>query len=54
MEHWIVGGTLALVGVAYIFWDIRNGLKPRRSSSEGGSDGERSGVSDGGSGGDGD
>ena len=51
VEEWIVGGALALIGVFYFVWDVRNSLKPRGSSSEGGSDGDSGGESDGGGGG---
>jgi hypothetical protein len=51
MDEWLVGGALALIGIAYVMWDIRNSLKPRRSDGDGGSDGDSGGD---GSGGDGD
>jgi hypothetical protein len=51
VEHWIVGGVLALIGVAYITWDIRNSLKPRGQFADGGSDGDSGEESDGGGGG---
>jgi hypothetical protein len=55
MDEWLVGVALALIGIAYIVWDIRNSLKPRRGSGDGGgSDGSDSDSSADGSGGDGD
>jgi hypothetical protein len=54
MDEWLVGGALALIGIAYVVWDVRNSLKPRRDYSEGGSDGSDSDSSADSSGGDGD
>jgi len=39
MEAWLVGGTLALIVIAYVVWDFRNSLTSREHHSEGGSDG---------------
>jgi hypothetical protein len=54
VEEWLVGGVLALIGITYVVWDIKNSLKRGRSSSDGGSDGSDSDGSSDGSGGDGD
>ena len=42
MEQWLVGGTLALIAITFIVWDIRNSLKRGGSSGDGGSDGDGS------------
>lgn len=50
MNEWVVGGTLALIGIAYVVWDIRNSSKRGRRDGDGGGDGDSGG--DGGDGGD--
>jgi hypothetical protein len=54
MDEWLVGGTLALIGLTYVVWDIRNSLKRGGNSGDGGSDGSDSNSSGDSSGGDGD